>query len=509
MDKKANLSSKGISAVFWGGFGSVIRTLLQIGTQVVLARLLGPVEYGIFAIATVILTFSKFFSDIGISYGLIQKKEVSDDDIRFVFTWQVVIGLVVATVVFFLSHPLAGFFNEQRLVDVIQVSSVICLLNAISSPSLNLLKRDLDFKSIQASQLSAYVIGYVFVGIPMAMAGHQVWALIGAFITTETLNFFLLYRHSRHPIGILFKPKEKSDLLSYGFKVLATNIINWIINNIDRVLIGRMFPAAQVGLYSLSYNLVSSPALTIIGVIQSALFSASARVQDDHARLRRALLTMIGVVTLLLFPVFAGIAAASDSVLHGLYGEKWLAAAELLRPIALAMPLYLLLGMATPLLWVSGHTHKEFVIQIPVAIGFVAAAALAATISLEAVAWTVFAMYFIRAAIIVGTTCRALKITMQDLFSVMAGGLVATVTTALAIIAADLAARQLSDAPIAWLIADVAAGGIGLLSTLVLFPRLVDDHVAELFGKVASRLPARTGEWVQRLLFRGQLKRSV
>ena len=69
MDKKANLSSKGITAVFWGSFGSVLRALLQIITQIILARLLGPSEYGIFAIASIVLSFSKFFSDVGISYG--------------------------------------------------------------------------------------------------------------------------------------------------------------------------------------------------------------------------------------------------------------------------------------------------------------------------------------------------------------------------------------------------------------------------------------------------------
>ena len=509
MEKKANLSSKGISAVFWGGFGSVLRAVLQIVTQIILARLLGPSEYGVFAIASIVLSFSKFFSDIGISYGLIQKKTVTDNDIKFVFTWQVILGAVVALAVFALSVPLSAFFKEPRVVPVIQVASIICFINAISSPSMNLLKRELDFKSLQTANVVSYIIGYIFIGIPLAVLGQQVWALIAAFISSETVCLIMMYRRSRHPIGLLLWQRGDSHLLVYGSRVFITNVLNWIISNVDRVIIGRAFQTAEIGLYSLSYNLVSNPALTIIGVIQSALFSASARVQDDFDRLRKALLTMMGVVTLVLFPVFVGIAVAADTILQSLYGTAWLSAAELLRPIALAMPFYLLLGMATPLLWVSGQTQKEFVIQLPIALAFVAAAGAAALVSLEAVAWVVFGMYVVRASTIVTVTCRALDLRPSRVFRAMRGGMVTTAITAMLIGVVDLAARQMVESPFLWLGADIAAGAVGMLMSLWIFPNLVHHYVAQLFEKIAMRLPTRASEVLVRVLYRGHLKRST
>jgi O-antigen/teichoic acid export membrane protein len=509
MDKKANLSSRGISAVFWGSFGSALRAVLQIVTQIILARLLGPSEYGIFAIASIVLSFSKFFSDIGISYGLIQKKTVSAEDIKFVFTWQVILGAVVATAVYFLATPLSGFFKEPRVVPVIQVASVICFINAISSPSANLLKRELDFRSLQTANVVSYIIGYLFIGIPMALLGLQVWALIAAFISSETACLILMYRKSRHPIGIVLWLRGDSHLLVYGSRVFITNILNWIISNVDRVIIGRAFQSVEIGLYSLAYNLVSNPALTIIGVIQGALFSASARVQDDFDRLRKGLLTMMGAVTLVLFPVFTGIAVAADTIVQSLYGNAWLSAAELLQPIALAMPLYLLLGMATPLLWVSGQTQKEFVIQLPVAIIFVLSAVAASMVSLQAVAWVVFGMYLIRSATIVAATCRALDIGLRRVFRAMRGGLITTFNTTVLIGVTDLAARQLFDSPFLWLAADIAAGAAGMFLSLWIFPRLVHHYVAQLFEKVALRLPVRAGELVIRFLYRGQVKKTI
>lgn len=502
MEKKANISSKGISAVFWGGFGSVLRTVLQVATQIVLARLLGPNEYGIFAIAMIVLTFSKFFSDIGISYGLIQKKTITDTDIKFVFTWQVILGAVVGTAVYVMAEPLSRFFNEPRVIPVIEVASAICFINAIASPSMNLLKRELDFKSIQAASVISYIVGYIFVGIPLAMAGYQVWALLGAFISSELLQLVMMYSKARHPIGIVLWQRGDSHLLVYGSRVFLTNAVNWLLSNIDRVIIGRAFPAAQVGLYSLSYNLVSSPAVTVISVIQSALFSASARVQDDRERLRRAMLTMMGVVTLLLFPVFAGIAAASETILHSLYGEDWLGATQLLVPVSLAMPVYILFGMATPLLWVSGQISKEFMIQVPIVILFVIMGTVASLISLEMVAWLVFGMYLLRTIAILIVTCRALNISLRRLFRAMRGGIATTIITALAIFAVDMAVRQATDLPLLWLAADILAGAFSMLASLWLFPRLISRHVAQLFEKIAMRLPAPTGLWLQKFLYR-------
>lgn len=509
MEKQANLSSKGIAAVFWGGFGSAMRAALQIGTQIILARLLGPAEYGVFAVAAIVISFSRFFSDIGISYGLIQKKTVTADDIRFVFTWQVILGSTVGGAVFLLAGPLSGFFKEPRLLDVLRAASAICLISALGSPSINLLKRDLDFKSVQASQVYSYIFGYVVVGIPMALAGMQVWALIGAFVGNELMSLILLYRRARHPLGFKLRHGEDGGLLVYGARVFITNIQNWIISNIDRVIIGRMFPGAQIGLYSVSYNLVSNPALTIINVIQSALFSTSARVQDDVDRLRRAFLTVIGAITLLLFPVFAGIAAVSGTILHSLYGSSWLGATELLRPVALAMPVTMLVGMATPLLWISGHPQKEFNIQVPIALGFVVVAGFAALYSMEAVAWSVFVMYLVRAFALVGATCRVLGIRARDMLDAMSGGIAVTALTAACIFLADLSVRKISGMPLAWLAVDVAAGAIGLAGSLCLFPALVNPLVGQLFEKIAARLPAATGGWVRKLIYRGQLRRSA
>src|SRR5882762_8278823 len=167
MSEAADLSQRSISAVFWGASGSAVQLVLQFGIQVVLARLLGPEQYGLFAIALVVITLGSYFAT-NVGFGLIQKRTVTDEDVRFVNFWQLSVGAVVAIAVFVLADPAAGFFSEPRVAPLIRAMSIVGLLQAAAGPSANLLNRDLDFKSIYLTSIASYAVGYGVIGIPLA-----------------------------------------------------------------------------------------------------------------------------------------------------------------------------------------------------------------------------------------------------------------------------------------------------------------------------------------------------
>ena len=109
-----HLGTRSVGALVWGAGGTAARMVMQIVAQVVLARLLGPEQYGIFAIGAIVIGFSNFLSDVGLAYGLIQKDEVEADDIRFVVCWQWILGVVVAASVWLASGWIAASFGEAR-----------------------------------------------------------------------------------------------------------------------------------------------------------------------------------------------------------------------------------------------------------------------------------------------------------------------------------------------------------------------------------------------------------
>lgn len=494
-----NITNRSITAVLWGVFGSVARIASQILAQIVLARLLGPEQYGLFAISVIVINFSSFFSDVGIAYGLIQKKKVSDADIRFVFTWQLVLGAIVAASVFLLANPLSSFFNEPRVVPIIKFLALVCFINALSAPSLNLLKRDLNFKVIQLSQVISYVCGYIVVAIPLAIAGCEIWSLVAAWLVQSSIHLSILYYNVKHPLKPMLWHSAASGLLKYGITVFATNLVNWVTNSVDRVVVGKMFSTASVGLYSTSYNLMNTPTVTVMGVLQSTLFSGSAKVQGDKTRVRKAFYTVVGSLSIFTMPVFVGIATVSNTMILALYGQEWIEAAVLLRPIALAMPLYLLIGMATPMLWVVGKITKELKIQVPFAFLWLGGTYAAALYTPEAVAWSVLGLFVLRSTITVGAANKALGIGAVDFFARLKGGLLISVAILVALLAADLMGRQLFSTPIVWLLIDISVGAVVLVLSLFFFPCWVPAEVAVLMANISSRLPSVLSSFVGRL----------
>ena len=488
MSEAADLSQRSISAALWGASGSAAQLALQLGIQVILARLLGPEQYGLFAMAAVVILLSSFFT-ISLAYGLIQKRTVTDEDVRFVNFWQLSVGAAVAIAVFLLADPAAGFFNEPRVAPLIRAMSIVCLLQAAAGPSANLLTRDLDFKSIYLAGIASYAVGYGLVGIPLAISGYGVNALVMAFITQTLLSLALLYGCKRHVLGFVTWHRDAYALWSYGFTVFATNINNCVLLHLSRVVVGRLFPSAAMGLYAISYNLVLQLAGAVIGTVQPPLFSASSRVQDDVARLRAVFLKLLAATTLLAAPIFAGMAVVPETIMLALYGQEWGESAPLLRPFALAMPFFLATAIGTPMLWTSGRTTQEVKLQLPIAFALAVAAYVAAQHSLAAVAWAVLGIFVLRFIVITTAACVALDVRVRDIATAFRAGVAVTVLVAGAIALVDgLALRMTGQRPVV-LALDVATGAVAQAMALRLFRPWFSLEVLSLFEMLLARLP--------------------
>jgi O-antigen/teichoic acid export membrane protein len=499
MSEAADLSQRSISAALWGASGSVVQLVFQCGIQIVLARLLGPEQYGLFAMAAVVILLSSFFT-ISLAYGLIQKRTVTDEDVRFVNFWQLSVGAAVAIAVFLLADSAAGFFSEPRVAPLIRAMSIVGLLQAAASPSANLLNRDLDFKSIYLTSIASYAVGYGLVGVPLAISGYGVNALVMAFITQAALSLALLYKCKRHVLGFVIWHRDAYALWNYGFTVFATNINNWVLTHLSRVVVGRMFPSAAMGLYALSYNLVLQLTGAVMGAVQPPLFSASSRVQDDVARLRTAFLTMLAATALLAAPIFVGMAVVPETIVLALYGQEWGESAPLLRPFALAMPFFLATAIGTPMLWTSGRTTQEFKFQAPIAFVLAVAAYVAAQHSLAAVAWTVLGIFVLRFIVITTAACIALGVRVRDIATAFRAGVAVTMLVAGAITLVDgLAVQRTDQRPVVLALA-VATGVVAQVIALRLFRPWFSREVLALFEMLLARLPRRLAPFGESIL---------
>ncbi len=498
-----SLGERSLTAVFWGGGGAIFKIALQFGAMVSLARILGPEQYGLFAIGAIVVSFSGFFADFGIAYGLIQKREITRDDLRFVTTWQLLTGTLVTIIVVSSSSLLATLLGDPRAQMVIAALACVCFLNALAAPSLNLLKRAMDFKSIQIAQIAAYIAGFMLVGIPLALAGAKVWALVAAWFVQALTTLVILFVRSPHPIKPLIWFKGAGSVLQFGGTVLVTNLVNWIIGNIDRVVVARAFMSKDVGLYSSSYNMLYNPTASLLGVIQPVFFSATARIADDNKRITSAYLALMGCVAAFVVPAFAGLSAVASTFILALYGEAWREAGPLLAPIALVMPLFLAWGLTTPLVWAGGQPGREWKVQFPLALLWVAATWSASQVSPATVGWTVVGLAFVRFVAMLWAAMSLLRMGVRKLWEAVRGGLLLSVVCAMLMGTVDRSMMEWSGSgPMLRLAVDVLAGGVAMVSAMLLFPGLLAADAINIIAKMIARAPRPVAKLLQILLLR-------
>ena len=447
-----SLLQRAVKAAAWGYAGAVLRLLIQIGSQIVLARLLGPTEYGLFAIAVITISLSVFASDIA-SSALIHTPQLNDGLIRFAFTLQTLCGLALSVTVALLAQPLADWLKQPDVARVILISAPICLLSALGGVALALLRRQLSYGTIQIWQTAGYFVGYVLLGIPLAAyTDIGVWALVTAWGTQTAVATIGYIWRSPHAWKPLLTYPDAKPLVKFGLQAMLANFSNWGLSNIDRLIVARTAPIREMGLYSTMINLLSTPLAQILGTYQSVAFSATARSTEDSAK--NTFIVMLAGGSLIVCMLFGTVLAIPDTIIQVLYGPKWADAAPYMTAFSLGFIAYGIQATITPLLWGRGAVEREAIPQFVMALLLGLTAWVASNYSTLAVAWAFAAVNVIRCIWIIGngiTTFRApIRVCVHTLIrSVLIGAIVGV-----SLWITDHSIRQVTTNPFLYALAD-------------------------------------------------------
>jgi PST family polysaccharide transporter len=375
-----------------------------------LARLLGPSAYGVIAVSWLIISIGQLFSDFGFISAIVQKTDLTDNEINFAFTAQIIIGSVLTLICIIISVPIAQFFNIKGQELIIAVMGSIFFLRSLGQISTGILNRKLDFKSTQIGNIGSYVVGYIFLGIPCALNDFGPWSLVIAQVCQTFLNsIYALVKCGFH-FKINFK--SESQILYFGSQVLIANIISWTILNIDSVIIGRYFSATILGVYNRAMTLVGMPINSLTASLQSVLFSACSRLGSNKTSLRSIFLSVVEGMALLSFPIVLTMAVLSETIVLGLYGSEWSGIIIILPPLCLALGIHSVLALVGPILMSQNQTHREVNAQILTLIIALPVFYYASNHNIEVFSWCVLLIYFIRAIFLFAQITKLLEINM-------------------------------------------------------------------------------------------------
>jgi O-antigen/teichoic acid export membrane protein len=432
---------------------------------------------------------------MGLGAALVQRASVTETDVRYVFSRVMIASVLVALTAFSVAPSVAQYIGDERVADVVQTLVPVFVFQAVAVVPSALLRRHLAFKSVQLVQISSYLVGFLVVGVGLAALGAGVRSLTAAWIVQSGLAAVLYYSLCRHSIRPLLRRNQRMGM--YGLRVFLTNIANWTIENVDNLLVGRMFGTTALGLYSVSYNLVRTPCAHLVVAIQSVLFSASARVQDDGTGLRQTYLTAISAVALLALPVFFGIAAVADTIVETLFGSDWVDASSFLVPLAIAMAFHALMSVTGPVLWGKGVPGAELTVQTGVAVALCCALVVAGIYSSVAMAWAVTAVYAARFVAMTLVLLKHIKLSPRHFLRAIRGPILVAILTTPVLLLLD---RGIVIEVVAVkLVIEIVVGGLMLVLLVLMFPKSVlSDELARIVARIFRATPLVAG-WVERV----------
>lgn len=302
----------------------------SVGTQgisfvvsVILARLLDPSDYGVLTMLTVFIAVSQVFVQSGLNTALIQKKDVDETDLSSVFYVSLLIAAALYALLFFLAPAIGAFFGMDALSPVLRVLALVLLPGALVSVQNAVIARQMAFRRLMAASLLSTALSGA-VGIGMAAAGLGYWALVGQQLTNQLALALVLLRMVKWRLRALFSWARVRVLIRFGWKLLASSLLETGYNNLRTAVIGKQYAQETLGFYNRGKQFPELVMNAVNGSIQSVMLPILSDEQDDMLRMKQMMRRSVMVSSFLVLPMMAGLAAVAEPLIRLLLTDKWL-----------------------------------------------------------------------------------------------------------------------------------------------------------------------------------------
>lgn len=348
----------------WLGIGSVFEQVFRMGRNILLTRLLAPEAFGVMAIVYSASSMVDMLAEIGVKEAIIQNPKGQDS--RFVNSaWWLAFGRGIGIyALLFAAAPLvARFYGNPELVPLMRVALLsVVFLGAQSSKAYVALK-EMKFKHWTIIQSGGGILGSLIV-VLLAFFVRSVWALAIGYAAENCLR--CVASHVICP----FRPKLELDresvreLFRFSKGVFGLSFLNLIFSRTDIFVLGKLYPAAQLGIYTIAVYLIQVPTSFLIGVISQTLIPSFARIQEDYSRINRILVRATSVLLILGMPALIFVILSSRSLLSLLYGSRYAAASLPLMIAALVAIVNLMNNLITMIFYATGRPqlHRRCVL---------------------------------------------------------------------------------------------------------------------------------------------------
>lgn len=318
-----NLKKKTVSGMIWSALQRFGTMGISFVSNIVLARLLTPDDYGCIGMLAIFITVSNTFVDGGFGSALIQKKEPTQKDYSTIFWLNLFISVVIYGILYISAPAVSRFYDIPLLSSVLRVQGIVLIINALNIVQTNQLRKSINFKRLAVIYIVSQIVGAVC-AIVLAYMGWGVWALVAQQIIASSITSVILWVMNRWLPQLCFSFDSFKQLFSFGGFILASNLINTFCNNVQGLLIGKFFNPAILGYYTQAYKLEDVASHSISSVVEQVAYPVFSKVQSDNDGLKNVIYRLILSIAYVTFPMMLILVLIAEPLIGLLYGEKWL-----------------------------------------------------------------------------------------------------------------------------------------------------------------------------------------
>lgn len=355
-----NIKQQLFSGVFYTALAKYSGVVISLVVAGVLARLISPDDFGVVAIATVIIAFFNLFTDMGVSPAIVQHKSLTKVELSAIFSFTVWTGIGMSVLFFAASWLIADYYDSDILKTLCQLLSINLFFASATIVPGALFYRNKEFKFIAIRSFIIQIAGGAG-AVTAALCGAGLYALIINPILSSILIFVISYQ--RYPqrlrftlgLGVLRK------IFSYSAYQFLFNLINYFSRNLDKLLIGKYMSMSALGYYEKSYRLMMLPLQNITQVITPVMHPIFSDFQNDTNKLATSYERIVRFLAFIGLPVSVLLFFTAEEVTLIIFGDQWLPSVPVFQILSLSVGIQIILSSSGSIYQAAGDTRSLFV----------------------------------------------------------------------------------------------------------------------------------------------------
>lgn len=315
-----------------GGLRGSTRILAFIKI-LILARILSPNEFGLFGIAMLFLSLLEIISETGVNIFLIQEGDEIDSFVDTAWIVSIIRGILIALILFLFSPVISHFFNSPQSLNIMYAISIAPLIRGFINPSIVKFQKNLLFAKEFIFRFLIYFLD-ASVAILVALVTHSALSLVYGLLAGAIFEVFASHLFVKPNPRLKFVKDKLKLIIKRGKWVTFAGIFNYLFENIDDAVVGRLLNTTYLGTYQIAYKVSSLPMTEVSDVIQKVTFPVYSKMAEDKERLKKAFIKSLLATSIAVLPIGLILFFFSQEVVLILLGPKWLSVVPVIKVLS-------------------------------------------------------------------------------------------------------------------------------------------------------------------------------